>query len=154
MIDTNYKLLNSQLHALLDGERDALAATANFVALLYNALEEINWLGVYVLRDDELVLGPFQGKPACVHIALGEGVCGAAASTRETQRVADVHAFPGHIARDSAARSELVVPLKDAQGRVFAVLDLDSHEKAAFDEVDREGIERLVQEISPHLSAA
>jgi len=84
MIKTDYQLLNSQLHALLDGERDALAATSNFVALLYNAITEINWLGVYVLRGDELVLGPFQGKPACVHIALDEGVCGAAASTLET----------------------------------------------------------------------
>jgi GAF domain-containing protein len=125
MIKTDYELLDSQLHALLDDERDALAATGNFVALLYNALAEINWLGVYVLRGDELVLGPFQGKPACVHIALDEGVCGAAASTLETQRVADVHAFPGHIACDVDSRSELVVPLI-VHDQLIGVLDIDS----------------------------
>ena len=126
----NYKLLNSQLHALLDGERDALAATANFVALLYNALEEINWLGVYVLRDDELVLGPFQGKTACVRIALGHGVCGTAAATGATQRVPDVHEFPGHIACDVASRSEIVVPLV-VDDELVGVLDILSPEQLA-----------------------
>jgi len=142
MIKTDYQLLNSQLHALLDGERDALAATSNFVALLYNAITEINWLGVYVLRGDELVLGPFQGKPACVHIALDEGVCGAAASTLETQRVADVHAFDDHIACDAASRSELVVPLLDAQ-KVFGVLDIDSPLPDRFTTEDQRGFEAL-----------
>jgi GAF domain-containing protein len=144
MIKTDYELLDSQLHALLDGERDALAATGNFVALLYNALAEINWLGVYVLRGDELVLGPFQGKPACVHIALDEGVCGAAASTRETQRVADVHAFPGHIACDVDSRSELVVPLI-AHEQLIGVLDIDSPITRRFSVEDQDGVEKLCE---------
>ena len=121
---------------------DALAATANFVGLLYNTLEEINWLGVYVLREDELVLGPFQGKPACVHIALDEGVCGAAASTRETQRVADVHAFPGHIVCDPDSRSELVVPLI-VDEKLIGVLDIDSPMPGRFSEEDQVGVEKL-----------
>ena len=125
MNQTDYDLVNSQLHALLDNEYDALAAASNFVALLYNALDDVNWLGIYVLRGDELVLGPFQGKPACVHIALDEGVCGAAASTLQTQRVADVHAFPGHIVCDPDSRSELVVPLLSHK-RLIGVLDIDS----------------------------
>ena len=123
MNQPDYALLDSQLRALLADESDALAATANFVALLYNAIPEINWLGVYVLRGEELVLGPFQGKPACVHIALDEGVCGAAASTLETQRVADVHAFPGHIVCDPDSRSELVVPLV-VHEQLVGVLDI------------------------------
>jgi len=142
MIKTDYELLDSQLHALLGGERDALAATGNFVALLYNALAEINWLGVYVLRGDELVLGPFQGKPACVHIALDEGVCGAAASTLETQRVADVHAFPGHIACDVDSRSELVVPLV-VHDQLIGVLDIDSPITRRFSVEDQAGVEKL-----------
>ena len=144
MIKTDYELLDSQLHALLGGERDALAATGNFVALLYNALAEINWLGVYVLRGDELVLGPFQGKPACVHIALDEGVCGAAASTLETQRVADVHAFPGHIACDVDSRSELVVPLI-AHEQLIGVLDIDSPITRRFSVADQAGVEKLCE---------
>ena len=139
---TDYRLLDSQVHALLDNEQDALAAAANFVALLYNALDEVNWLGIYVLRGDELVLGPFQGKPACVHIALDEGVCGAAASTLQTQRVADVHAFPGHIACDPDSRSELVVPLI-AHGQLLGVLDIDSPVTHRFSEEDQVGVEKL-----------
>lgn len=139
---TDYRLLDSQVHALLDNEQDALAAAANFVALLYNALDEVNWLGIYVLRGDELVLGPFQGKPACVHIALDEGVCGAAASTLQTQRVADVHAFPGHIACDPDSRSELVVPLI-AHGQLIGVLDIDSPVTHRFSEEDQVGVEKL-----------
>lgn len=139
---TDYALLDSQLRALLDNEYDALAAAANFVALIYNALEDVNWLGIYVLRDDELVLGPFQGKPACVHIALDEGVCGAAASTRQTQRVADVRAFPGHIVCDPESRSELVVPLF-SHGQLIGVLDIDSPVTRRFSEADQAGIEKL-----------
>jgi len=142
MIRTDFKLLDSQLRALLDGERDALAATGNFVALLFNALSDINWLGVYVLRGDELVLGPFQGKPACVHIALDEGICGAAASTLETQRVADVHAFPGHIACDVDSRSELVVPLL-VHDQLIGVLDIDSPITRRFSVADQDGVEKL-----------
>jgi len=139
---TDYDLLDSQLHALLGEEADSLAAASNFVALLYNALDNINWLGIYALREDELVLGPFQGKPACAHIALDEGVCGAAASTLQTQRVADVHAFPGHIVCDADSRSELVVPLV-AHGSLIGVLDIDSPVTRRFTETDEAGVEKL-----------
>ncbi len=139
---TDYALLDSQLVALLDGETDALASASNFVGLLYNALEDVNWLGIYVLRGDELVLGPFQGKPACVHIALGDGVCGTAASTLETQRVEDVHTFPGHIVCDADSRSELVVPLI-VNGEMIGVLDIDSPSLARFSEADQAGIEKI-----------
>lgn len=139
---TDYALLDSQLVALLDGETDALASASNFVGLLYNALEDVNWLGIYVLRGDELVLGPFQGKPACVHIALGDGVCGTAASLLETQRVEDVHAFPGHIVCDADSRSELVVPLI-VNGELIGVLDIDSPSLARFSETDQAGIEKI-----------
>ena len=139
---TDYKLLESQAEALLREEPDALANAANFVALLYNALEDVNWLGIYVLRGDELVLGPFQGQPACVHIGLGKGVCGTAAATLETQRVPDVHAFPGHIACDAASRSELVVPLV-VDGRLVGVLDIDSPSLDRFSTADQAGIEQL-----------
>ena len=142
MRQTDYELLDSQLNALLENEPDALAAAANFVALLYNALNDVNWLGIYVLRGDELVLGPFQGKPACVHIALDEGVCGTAVSTMETQRVADVHAFPGHIVCDPDSRSELVVPLV-AHDQLIGVLDIDSPLTRRFDESDQSGVEKL-----------
>lgn len=142
MNKTDYKLLDSQLRVLLENEPDALAATSNFVGLLYNAIDNINWLGIYVLRGDELVLGPFQGKPACVHIALDEGVCGAAASTLETQRVADVHAFPGHITCDPDSRSELVVPLI-VNGGLIGVLDIDSPEPGRFSATDQAGVEQL-----------
>ena len=142
MNKTDYKLLDSQLRVLLENEPDALAATSNFVGLLYNAIDNINWLGIYVLRGDELVLGPFQGKPACVHIALDEGVCGAAASTLQTQRVADVHAFPGHITCDPDSRSELVVPLI-VNGGLIGVLDIDSPEPGRFLEPDQAGVEKL-----------
>ena len=142
MNNTDYKLLDSQLQLLLENESDALAATSNFVGLLFNAIGNINWLGIYVLRGDELVLGPFQGKPACVHIALNEGVCGAAASTRQTQRVADVHAFPGHIACDPDSRSELVVPLI-VNGELIGVLDIDSPSLDRFSAADQEGIESI-----------
>ncbi len=139
---TDYALLDSQLHALLDNEHDALAAAANFVGLLFNALDDVNWLGIYALRDDELVLGPFQGKPACTRIALDEGVCGAAASTLQTQRVADVHAFPGHIVCDPDSRSELVVPLF-SHGQLIGVLDIDSPLTRRFSEADQDGVEKL-----------
>ncbi len=142
MKPTDFKLLDSQVRALLGDEQDPLAAASNFVALLYNALDEINWLGIYVLRGDELVLGPFQGKPACVHIALDEGVCGAAAATRETQRVADVHAFPGHIVCDPDSRSELVVPLV-VHDNLIGVLDIDSPVTGRFSRADQDGIELL-----------
>ena len=142
MTDVDYDLLDSQLRAMLDDEPDALAAASNFVALLFTSLCDINWLGIYVLRGGELVLGPFQGKPACVHIPLGAGVCGTAAKTVTTQRVADVHTYPGHIVCDADSRSELVVPLV-AEGEVLGVLDIDSPSQARFSEADQAGVEML-----------
>ena len=138
----DYEMLLRQLQALVEGEKDPLANTANFVGLLYDALPDINWLGVYVMRGGDLVLGPFQGKPACVRLPAGQGVCGAAASRRETLRVHDVNEFPGHIACDPASRSELVVPLVLGQ-RVLGVLDIDSPHVGRFSEQDSAGLERL-----------
>lgn len=142
MTTTDYDLLNAQLIALTENEPDALANCANFVALLFDALEDINWLGIYVRRLDELVLGPFQGKPACVHIPIGQGVCGTAAEKMETLRVDNVHEFSGHIACDLASRSEIVVPLT-RNGELLAVLDIDSPSLARFSETDQSGIEKL-----------
>jgi GAF domain-containing protein len=139
---TDFDLLGAQLSALIKDETDALANAGNFVALLFNALHDINWLGIYVLRGDELVLGPFQGQPACVRIAVGDGVCGTAAATEMTQRVADVHAFPGHIACDPVSRSEIVVPLM-IDGELRGVLDVDSPSLNRFSAADQEGIEGL-----------
>ncbi len=142
MSDPDYKLLQSQMRALLADESDALANASNFVALLNTAMDDINWLGIYVLRGDELVLGPFQGLPACVRIPVGNGVCGTAAEKRETLRVADVHEFPGHIACDAASRSELVVALL-IDGRLAGVLDIDSPSVGRFSAEDQTGIEDL-----------
>ena len=138
-----YRDLAMQLKALLVGETDRIANAANMAALIYHGLPELNWAGFYFRRGQELVLGPFQGKPACVRIPLGKGVCGTAASRAATVLVRDVHDFPGHIACDPASRSELVVPLIEA-GEVSGVLDLDSPLVGRFDEIDREGCERLV----------
>lgn len=143
----DYQLLDSQLRALIHGESDALANTSNFVALLYNALDDVNWLGVYVLRDGALVLGPFQGKPACVRLAVGTGVCGTAAATRQTQRVADVHTFAGHIACDADSRSELVVPLI-VDNNLIGVLDIDSPTLDRFTAADQDGVELLCRSFS------
>jgi len=138
-----YGDLAGQLGALLAGEPDRTANTANMAALIYHGLPDLNWAGFYFRQDGELVLGPFQGKPACVRIPLGKGVCGTAAARAATVLVADVHEFPGHIACDPVSRSELVVPLIKA-GEVSGVLDLDSPLSARFDEMDRAGCERLV----------
>jgi len=137
-----YALLCAQLEALLAGERDFIANAAQMSAFLYSELEGLNWAGFYLNRNDELVLGPFQGKVACVRIPFSKGVCGAAATTRATQRVEDVHAFPGHIACDSASNSELVVPLVK-EGRLIGVLDLDSPTVGRFTEQDQAGVEQL-----------
>tara|TARA_R110000782_G_scaffold43082_2_gene97441 strand:+ start:579 stop:1055 length:477 start_codon:yes stop_codon:yes gene_type:complete len=144
MSNPDYKLLEAQLRALLDGETDALANASNFVGLMFQAIDEINWLGLYVLRDDELVLGPFQGKPACVRIPMGSGVCGTAATTLQTQRVADVQLFEGHIACDPASRSEIVVPLQ-VRGELVGVLDIDSASPDRFSAEDQAGVERICQ---------
>ena len=138
-----YKNLVPQLRSLLAGERDFIANAANFTSLLYHSLPELNWAGFYLLKDKELVLGPFQGKPACVRIAVGKGVCGVAAAQRETVIVPNVHEFPGHIACDSASNSEIVVPLQK-DGQLFGVLDLDSPQFARFDDEDAEGLNKLV----------
>ncbi len=139
---SGYALLAAQLESLLADERDFIANSAQFSAFLFSELPDLNWAGFYLNRNEELVLGPFQGKVACVRIPFGRGVCGAAARTRETQRVEDVHAFPGHIACDSASNSELVVPLVK-EGRLIGVLDLDSPKPARFSEEDQAGIEQL-----------
>jgi L-methionine (R)-S-oxide reductase len=138
-----YADLAAQARGLLDGERDRVANAANLSALVYHALPELNWVGFYFYDGNELVVGPFQGQPACVRIALGKGVCGTAARDKRTQRVADVDDFPGHIPCDSASRSELVVPLFDAAGALVGVFDLDSPVADRFDAQDQEGIERI-----------
>jgi len=138
-----YRDLAEQLRALLAGEADRIANAANMAALIYHGLSDLNWAGFYFRRGAELVLGPFQGRPACVRIPLGKGVCGTVASRGATILVPDVHDFPGHIACDPASRSELVVPLIDG-GHLSGVLDLDSPLIGRFEEVDQEGCERLV----------
>lgn len=137
-----YQELARQLSGLLSGERNAVANAANMAALIFNTVPDLNWAGFYFLRGDELVLGPFQGNPACVRIPVGRGVCGAAVARRETLRVEDVNAFPDHIACDSASRSELVVPLI-RDGQVLGVLDLDSPLPDRFTAADQAGMERL-----------
>jgi L-methionine (R)-S-oxide reductase len=139
-----YNEVAQQLTGLLAGERDMIANAANTAALIFTSLPGLNWAGFYFLQGDTLVLGPFQGKPACVRIAVGQGVCGTAVERRKTQRVKDVNEFPGHIACDVASRSELVVPLIHG-GRTIGVLDLDSPIPARFTQADQDGIERLAQ---------
>jgi len=146
-----YAELGEQLDSLLTGEPDRVATAANAAAAIYHAMDVLNWAGFYFLRGGELVLGPFQGRPACVRIPLGKGVCGKAAVERRSVIVPDVSAFPGHIACDTASRSELVVPLL-AAGDVLGVLDLDSRVPARFDEADRAGCERLAAIVVRHLA--
>lgn len=138
-----YQTLVAQAKALLSGESDATANAANFSALVYHALPDLNWVGFYLLKDGELVVGPFQGQPACVRIALGKGVCGTAAQKRETVVVEDVDAFPGHIVCDAASRSEIVVPVLH-NNQLYGVFDVDSPSLARFDDEDRVGMEALV----------
>ncbi|UYZ24466.1 GAF domain-containing protein [Mesobacillus jeotgali] len=140
-----------QLKALVEDEKNAIANFSNASALLNQFLDRVNWVGFYLMEDGELVLGPFQGLPACVRIPLGKGVCGTAASTQETLRVEDVHAFPGHIACDAASQSEIVVPMiKD--GQVIGVLDIDSPEKNRFDELDQQKLEEFVDMLLQYIS--
>lgn len=148
-----YDDLLGALDGLTAGEPDPIANMANAAALIFQYLPDLNWAGFYRLVGDELVLGPFQGKAACIRIALGSGVCGTAAATRETQLVADVHAFPGHIACDAASASELVVPIVD-QGRLIGVLDLDSPQKGRFDAGDAAGCEMLMRLLGPRIAGA
>lgn len=148
---TLYDDLLSACDAMTSDEPDAIANMANVAALIWQFLPDINWAGFYRMVDGELVLGPFQGKPACIRIPLGRGVCGTAAASGETQRVEDVHAFPGHIACDAASASEIVVPVL-ASGRVVAVLDLDSPLKARFDAADQTWLEALVGRIAARIA--
>ncbi|WP_017726562.1 GAF domain-containing protein [Halalkalibacterium ligniniphilum] len=145
-----YQRLNKQLTALLDGEDDQIATLANAAALLNQFLSDVNWVGFYLIKGEQLVLGPFQGLPACVRIPLGKGVCGTSALKRETLRIADVHAFPGHIACDAASRSEIVIPLiKD--GHLIGVLDIDSPLKDRFSEEEQDGLEQFVKTLINYL---
>ena len=146
-----YAELARELDALLTGEPDSVANAANAAAAIYHALPELNWVGFYFLRGDELVLGPFQGRPACVRIRLGQGVCGTAAAERQSVLVPDVEAFPGHIACDTRSRSELVMPLLSG-GVLLGVLDLDSPMLARFDVADQAGCEMLAEVLVRHLT--
>ena len=139
-----YAQLVEQLRALLEGERDFIANAANFCALLYHSLPDVNWAGFYLHKSNELVLGPFQGKPACIRIAIGKGVCGTAAEQRQTILVDNVHEFPGHIACDGASNSEIVVPLIDHE-QLIGVLDLDSPLFGRFDDEDAKGLNELAK---------
>lgn len=147
---SNWDELGPQLEGLLAGETDPLAIASNFVALLFHFLDRVNWLGIYVRRGEELVLGPFQGRPACVRISIGQGVCGTAARRRETISVPDVHEFPGHIACDPLSRSEVVVPLY-CNGELFGVLDVDSPEPDRFAAADVALIEAAARRLESAL---
>jgi L-methionine (R)-S-oxide reductase len=139
-----YHQLASQLRSLLVGERDLIANAANLSSLIFHSQPDLNWAGFYFVKHGELVLGPFQGKPACVRIKIGDGVCGTAAEKRQTLIVPNVHEFPGHIACDSASNSEIVVPIVN-NGKLIGVLDLDSPIMSRFDETDADGLERLIK---------
>ena len=145
-----YPLVIKQLKALVEGEEDFIANLSNASALLNQFLEDINWVGFYLLKEDQLVLGPFQGLPACVRIPLGRGVCGTSAAKKETLRIADVHQFPGHIACDAASNSEIVVPLV-TDGKVIGVLDIDSPLKDRFNEQDQAFLEEFVDALMKHI---
>ena len=147
---TDYKELNEQLRALICGVPHKTANLANASALIFNTLEDLNWAGFYLMEEGKLILNAFQGKPACIEIAVGKGVCGTAVAEKRTQLVPDVHKFPGHIACDSASNSEIVVPLFGKSGEVVGVLDIDSPSFSRFDENDRQGLEtfaRIMEEV-------
>jgi GAF domain-containing protein len=147
---SNYQLVTKQLNALLTGENDLIANLSNASALLNQFLHDVNWVGFYLLKDNELVLGPFQGLPACVRIPLGRGVCGTSAAERKTLRIEDVHAFPGHIACDAASRSEIVIPIIKG-GNLVGVLDIDSPILNRFTEEDQTQLEAFVEELERHI---
>ncbi|TWT08454.1 GAF domain-containing protein [Planococcus sp. CPCC 101016] len=145
-----YTMLSKQLDALLEGENNSIANLSNASSLLNQFLERINWVGFYLMENGELVLGPFQGLPACVRIPVGKGVCGTAVADKKTMLVEDVHAFPGHIACDAASRSEIVIPLMK-EDQVIGVLDIDSPELSRFTEEDQQGLELFVEVLTKHL---
>ncbi|MCC2615663.1 GAF domain-containing protein [Aestuariibacter halophilus] len=146
-----YQQLQQQIAGLIDGEPDLIANLANISAAIFNSLHDLNWAGFYLYKDDQLVLGPFQGLPACIRIPMGKGVCGTAASTRQTQKVDDVHQFAGHIACDAASNSEVVIPIIVNQ-QLLGVLDIDSPKHARFDDDDVAGLENIVQTLVDQLS--
>lgn len=143
---SNYNIMIRQMEGLIESSRNYIPVLSNLSALIYESMENLNWAGFYLVKDDALLLGPFQGKVACVNIAKGKGVCGTAFEKDETQLVKDVHQFPGHIACDSASNSEIVVPIHN-KGKVVAVLDIDSPILNRFDEDDRKGLEELVRRL-------
>ena len=148
--EKKYELVQKQLLALIEDETNLIANLSNAAALLNQFLDEINWVGFYLYEEGQLILGPFQGLPACVRIPMGKGVCGTSAATEKTLRVEDVHQFPGHIACDAASRSEIVIPLmKD--GKLYGVLDIDSPVTDRFDEMDQQGLEKFAEILSNHL---
>ena len=149
--ETNYDLLQKQVSSLIEDESNMIAILSNVSALLNDSLDQINWVGFYLVEDNELILGPFQGHPACVHIAIGKGVCGAAVAKDESQLVADVNAFPGHIACDANSKSEIVIPIhKDSN--VIGVLDIDAPITNRFNNEDKQGLENIVAIIENQLS--
>lgn len=147
---TNYQTLKQQVLALLGDESDVIANLANISSILFMELEKINWAGFYLHKNDELVLGPFQGKPACIRIPMGRGVCGTSAETLSVQRIADVHAFPGHIACDAASNSEIVIPLV-VNGALFGVLDIDAPIANRFTEEDEIGLVAIAELLTQHI---
>ncbi|MGF1755868.1 GAF domain-containing protein [Vibrio makurazakiensis] len=148
----HYQRLTKQASALIESETDLIANLANISALLYMELDELNWAGFYLMKDDELVLGPFQGQPACVRIPVGRGVCGTAVSTNTVQRIHDVHEFEGHIACDAASNSEIVIPFS-INGKITGVLDIDSPNIGRFSEIDEEGLTFLMAEVENLLNS-
>ncbi|HCG74572.1 MULTISPECIES: GAF domain-containing protein [Staphylococcus] len=149
--ETNYSMVTKQLSSLIEGETNLIAILSNTSALLNDALDQVNWVGFYLIEGNELILGPFQGHPACVHIAIGKGVCGTAVSENTTQRVSDVHQFPGHIACDANSQSEIVVPVR-INNEVIGVLDIDAPIKDRFSQEDQDGLEQIVHILEKQLS--
>ncbi len=148
--EKNYELVQKQLSALIEDETNRIANLSNAAALLNQFLDEINWVGFYLYEENQLILGPFQGLPACVRIPMGRGVCGTSAATKKTLRIEDVHQFPGHIACDAASRSEIVIPLMQ-NGKLIGVLDIDSPITNRFDEIDQYGLEKFAEILSKSL---
>lgn len=149
--ETNYNLLQKQVSSLIEDESNLIAILSNVSALLNDSIDQINWVGFYLIENEALILGPFQGHPACVHIAIGKGVCGTAVSEEQTQLVDDVNAFPGHIACDANSKSEIVVPLRK-NNQIIGVLDIDAPITSRFTDVDKNGLEQIVARIEKQIS--
>lgn len=149
--ETNYNLLEKQVSSLIEDESNLIAILSNVSALLNDSIDQINWVGFYLIENEALILGPFQGHPACVHIAIGKGVCGTAVSEEQTQLVDDVNAFPGHIACDANSKSEIVVPLRK-NNQIIGVLDIDAPITSRFTDVDKNGLEEIVVRIEKQIS--